>query len=112
MINKFSVNVISVRKAREHLSTMLTRFRSGSTDPLIFGEGGKPEAVIIAFEDYKRYLKYEAAADAQENGFQNLVAGRLASEKSEPAGDLNAFAATLGEAGRKWVEDTTKGGQA
>lgn len=109
MTNQHSVNVISVRKAREHLATMLNRFRAGQPEPIIFGEG-KPEAVVIPFEDYRRLLRYEAAAEAQEDAFLGTVRDRVTTQTSEPAGDLADFAKTLGDAGAAWSKGRRQDG--
>jgi hypothetical protein len=42
--------VIKTSVAAELLSQMLERFRLGHADPLIFGDAGQPEAVVVPFE--------------------------------------------------------------
>jgi len=42
--------VINTATAGELLPQMLDRFRVGHLDPLIFGDAGQPEAVVVPFE--------------------------------------------------------------
>ncbi|TDO55090.1 hypothetical protein EV651_11554 [Kribbella sp. VKM Ac-2571] len=42
--------VIKTSTAADLLPQMLERFRFGHMDPLIFGEAGRPEGVVVPFE--------------------------------------------------------------
>jgi hypothetical protein len=55
------VNVVDPDSARDGLQIMLQRFRDGVRAPLIFGDG-KPEGVVIAFDEWLELL--DAAEDA------------------------------------------------
>jgi PHD/YefM family antitoxin component YafN of YafNO toxin-antitoxin module len=59
------VNVIPSREARQHLGSMLDRFRRGEREPMVFGAHRKPEAVIVSFDDYLRFLELEERAAAE-----------------------------------------------
>jgi hypothetical protein len=37
-------------EASKHLANLLNLFRTGEVDPLIFGDAGQPEGVVIPFE--------------------------------------------------------------
>jgi len=44
---------------------MLERFRTGRLEPLIFGDDGRPEGVIVSFDDWERL---EALAEDAKQG--------------------------------------------
>jgi hypothetical protein len=46
--------VIETASAAEHLSALLKRFREGESQPLIFGDGGEPEGVVISWDEWSR----------------------------------------------------------
>jgi PHD/YefM family antitoxin component YafN of YafNO toxin-antitoxin module len=48
------VIVIDTATAAHNLPRMLERFRGGQPEPLIFGDDGRPEAVVISFEEWER----------------------------------------------------------
>jgi hypothetical protein len=50
LANGDRVWVINTSTASDLLPQMLTRFRFGHTDPLIFGDAGEPEGVVVPFE--------------------------------------------------------------
>jgi hypothetical protein len=64
------MHVRPVSEVREELSSALARFRreGAAAAPIIFGSHRKPEAVVIPFEGYIRYLDFirrqQAAAEA------------------------------------------------
>ncbi|MFG1819497.1 hypothetical protein ACGFIF_37445 [Kribbella sp. NPDC049174] len=59
--------VLTTAEASKHLSNLLNLFRSGATEPLIFGDAGQPEGVVIPFEVWRAL---EAAA-TDEEGFDS-----------------------------------------
>jgi hypothetical protein len=46
--------VIETASAADHLSALLKRFREGESQPLIFGDGGEPEGVVISWDEWSR----------------------------------------------------------
>lgn len=46
--------VIDTATAALNLPRMLGRFRDGQPEPLFFGDEGKPEAVVISFDEWER----------------------------------------------------------
>jgi hypothetical protein len=62
-----TVWVLSTPAASENLANLLTLFRSGATEPLIFGDAGQPEGVVIPFEVWRALV--EASID--EEGFDS-----------------------------------------
>lgn len=68
---------LTTAEASKHLPNLLELFRSGETEPLIFGDAGQPEAVVIPFEVWRALV--ETATD--EEGFDSsysVVRHRLA----------------------------------
>jgi hypothetical protein len=57
------VNVIDTATAAHNLPRMLARFRAGQAEPLIFGDDGRPEGVIVSFDKYE--LLEALATDAE-----------------------------------------------
>jgi hypothetical protein len=62
-----TVWVLSTSEASRNLSKLLTMFRSGAAEPLIFGDAGQPEGVVIPFEVWRALV--ETATD--EEGFDS-----------------------------------------
>jgi hypothetical protein len=62
--------VIKTSTAAELLPQMLERFRAAEPEPLIFGDAGQPEGVVIPFELWRRL---EALA-TDEDGFDATYA--------------------------------------
>jgi hypothetical protein len=89
-----SVWVLSTAEASKHLPNLLQVFRSGQAEPLVFGDAGQPEAVVIPFEVWRALT--EAATD--EAGFDSsysLVRHRLKNRQG-PSVPLEDVAAELG----------------
>jgi hypothetical protein len=85
--------VIKTSTACELLPQMLERFRFGHDDPLIFGDAGQPEGVVVPFELWR-------ALDTRvfdEEGFDTtytIARARLADPR--PSIPLEEVAAELG----------------
>ena len=85
--------VIKTPTAAELLSHMLERFRFGHLNPLIFGDAGEPEGVVVPFELWR-------ALDTRvfdEEGFDTtytILRARLADPR--PSIPLEQVAAELG----------------
>jgi hypothetical protein len=76
------------------LSQMLERFRAGNIEPLIFGDAGQPEGVVIPFEVWRALV--ETATD--EEGFDSSysLARHILKNQTEPSIPLEEVAAELG----------------
>jgi PHD/YefM family antitoxin component YafN of YafNO toxin-antitoxin module len=76
------VIVIDTQSASRYLGKMLERFRHGDNEPLIFSDTGKPEGVVISFDDWLEFrdLRDEAAADER---IRNVTSERLRDAKPE-----------------------------
>ena len=85
--------VINTPTASELLPQMLDRFRLGHLDPLIFGDSGQPEAVVVPFELWR-------ALDTRvfdEDGFDTTYAiARARLADPHPSIPLEQVAAELG----------------
>lgn len=85
--------VIKTSTAGGLLPQMLERFRAGNPEPLIFGDAGQPEAVVIPFDVWQRL----DALAADEEGFDHAyeeVRRRLADP--QPSIPLEEAAAEIG----------------
>lgn len=85
--------VLTTAEASKHLSNLLNLFRSGETEPLIFGDAGQPEGVVIPFEVWRALV----ATATDEDGFDSsysVVRHRLANP--QPSIPLEQVAAELG----------------
>lgn len=81
------------------LSTMLRRFRADEPEPLIFGDDGEPEAAIIPFFVFRRFLDYEdQAAHADQTELTRRV--RAAESSNDPGIDLDQLVDEIGEPAR------------
>ena len=82
--------VLTTSAASENLPGLLHLFRSGETEPLIFGDAGQPEGVVIPFEVWRALV--DTATD--EEGFDSsysVVRHRLANpQPSIPLEDVEA----------------------
>lgn len=83
MAPRISVIVRSVDQARTYLQGTLQRFRRDSTEPLIFGEHNRPEAVVIPYDAYLRLVRYDDAAEA---AFAGMLQSRIADADAKPEG--------------------------
>ena len=85
--------VIKTSTAADLLPQMLERFRTGENEPLIFGDAGQPEGVVIPFDIWRRL----DALAADEYGFDHAyetVRQRLANP--QPSIPLEQAAAEIG----------------
>jgi hypothetical protein len=48
------LNVIDTATAAHNLPRMLQRFRAGQSEPLIFGDDGQPEGIVVPFDLWER----------------------------------------------------------
>jgi PHD/YefM family antitoxin component YafN of YafNO toxin-antitoxin module len=55
-------NVISIPDATKHLTSALSLFRTGETEPLIIGDDNHPEAALIPYEQFQRLVEYDTQA--------------------------------------------------
>lgn len=62
-----TVWVLSTSAASTNLSKLLNMFRSGAAEPLIFGDAGQPEGVVVPFEVWRALT----AAATDEQGFDS-----------------------------------------
>ena len=78
--------------AAEHLSDLLKRFREGESQPLIFGDAGEPEGVVISWDEWSRLDALvgdvEGSGDAYETLLERTTDAR--SESSAPLGDAES----------------------
>lgn len=85
--------VIATDEASRQLPNLLQLFRSGQSEPLIFGDAGQPEAVVIPWEVWSRL----DALAAEEDGFAHMyetARERLADD--QPSIPLEDAAAEIG----------------
>ncbi|MFI6681737.1 hypothetical protein [Kribbella sp. NPDC050470] len=97
------VRVLTTADASKHLPNLLELFRSGEVEPLIFGDAGQPEAVVIPFEVWRALV--EVATD--EEGFDSsysVVRHRLANP--QPSVPIEDVAAELGLDLSKPIDDS------
>jgi hypothetical protein len=95
--------VIKTSTAAQLLPQMLERFRAGESEPLIFGDAGQPEGVVLPFDLWRRL----DALATDEDGFDATYAvarERLASPA--PSIPLEDVAAEIGLDLDKPVDDS------
>jgi hypothetical protein len=73
--------VISIPDAQKHLTSTLSLFRAGETEPLIIGAEGSPEAALIPYEQFQ--LLVEGLDPTVEKDFRELLAERGFSSLNE-----------------------------
>ncbi|MFD9867502.1 hypothetical protein ACFXI8_23755 [Streptomyces niveus] len=104
---KFSVNVVPTDQiTREDLRALLSRYRRGQIKPLVFGDGGKPEAAIIPFAALVRLLKHaHADTNRKENAFRGELQRRIqeSDASDEPGMTLEELGDELGEPARSLI---------
>jgi hypothetical protein len=85
--------VVSTPQASKNLSNLLNLFRSGQTEPLIFGDAGQPEGVVVPWEIWRRL----DALAADEHGFDHASdeAGRRLADP-QPSIPLEDAASEIG----------------
>ncbi|MEV5963758.1 hypothetical protein AB0L70_18460 [Kribbella sp. NPDC051952] len=85
--------VVSPSAASKNLPGLLNLFRSGQTEPLILGDAGQPEAVVVPWDVWRRL----DALAADEDGFDHAydtVRERL--DNPQPSIPLEEAAAQIG----------------
>jgi hypothetical protein len=88
--------VSETASAAERLPALLKRFRAGELQPLIFGDGGEPEGLVISWDEWSRLDALAADADAE--GFDDAyetVRERTADTRSESAAPLEDAASEI-----------------
>ena len=115
---KFSVNVVPTSQIRNaDLVSLLELYRRGGFDPLIFGDGNKPEAAVIPFSAFVRLMKYDHADHVREETiFQGELSRRVrdasargAAGESDAEVTVEQLAEDLGQVGRQWAEERRTG---
>jgi len=82
---------------------MLQRFRAGQAEPLIFGDDGQPEGVVIPFSRWEQLE--ELAEDAEQAAeIRDVTWRRLATNRAEEYVSADELAAEFG-----WNLDTNDG---
>ncbi|MGC4938029.1 hypothetical protein [Kribbella sp. DT2] len=89
-----SVWVLSTPAASQNLAQFLSLFRSGATDPLIFGDAGQPEGVVIPFEVWRALV--EASTDEEGFDASYSVARHRLKNPGGPSVPIEEVAAELG----------------
>jgi hypothetical protein len=85
--------VLSTAAAAENLTGALRLFRSGKTEPVIFGDAGQPEAVVVPWETWRRL----DALAADERGFDHAYdETRRRLDDPKPSVPLEDAAAQIG----------------
>jgi hypothetical protein len=85
--------VVSTSEAGKNLPNVLNLFRSGQTEPLIFGDAGQPEGVVVPWEIWRRL----DALAADEDGFDHAYeAARQRLADPQPSIPLEEAAAQIG----------------
>lgn len=87
--------VIDTQTAARHLPALLDRFRDGQADPLIFGGAGRPEGVVISWDEWSRFDAWRADNDGFDHVY-DTARERLANDRSEPSVPLEDVAAEIG----------------
>ncbi|GAA1570574.1 hypothetical protein [Kribbella karoonensis] len=89
------VNVIDTATAAHNLPRMLQRFRAGQPEPLIFGDNGRPEGVVVPFD---RWEQLEELADDAEQAaeIREVTRRRLATNSSDDYVSADELAAEFG----------------
>lgn len=107
---KFSVNVVSTRQiAAADLAALLERFRAGDAEPLIFGDGGVPEAAVIPFADLVGILRRGRAEDhADRSELSRRI--READDSDDPGLTLDELGDEIGEPARSMIRRTLDDG--
>ncbi|WP_405824606.1 hypothetical protein OG705_30180 [Streptomyces sp. NBC_00838] len=104
---KFSVNVVPTDQiTREDLRVLLSRYRRGRIEPMVFGDGGKPEAAIIPFAAFVRLLKHDHAdTNREESAFRGELQRRIqeSDASDEPGVTLEEVGDELGEPARSLI---------
>jgi PHD/YefM family antitoxin component YafN of YafNO toxin-antitoxin module len=85
--------VVSTSEASKNLSNLLNLFRSGQTEPLVFGDAGQPEAVVVPWDTWRRL----DALAADEHGFDHAYeTARQRLDDPGPSIPLEEAAAQIG----------------
>ncbi|MFC6159319.1 hypothetical protein [Kribbella jiaozuonensis] len=98
--NGDQVNVIDTATAAYNLPRMLQRFRTGQPEPLIFGDDGRPEAVVVPF-DHWEHLEELAEDTRQAADIRDLTQRRLTTNRPEDYISADDLATEFG-----WTLDT------
>ncbi|TDW21247.1 hypothetical protein [Kribbella kalugense] len=92
--------VIDTATAAYNLPKMLQRFRAGQAKPLIFGDDGQPEGVVVPFDRWEQLE--ELAEDAEQAAkIRDVTERRLATNHAEDYVSADELAAEFG-----WNLDT------
>jgi hypothetical protein len=104
--NGDSVWVIDTAEASRLLPNLLQLFRSGKSEPMIFGDAGQPEGVVISWADWSRL----DALAADEEGFEHLYeTARQRLADNQPSIPLEEVAAELGWDLNEKIDDSDLG---
>ncbi|MGW7685530.1 hypothetical protein ACWGID_32610 [Kribbella sp. NPDC054772] len=89
------VNFIDTGTAAHNLPRMLQRFRAGQAEPLIFGDDGQPEGVVVPFDRWE-HLE-EIAEDAERTReIREVTRRRLATNRTADYVSADELAAEFG----------------
>lgn len=87
--------VIDTQTAALHLGTLVDRFREGHREPLIFGDGGRPEGVVISWDEWAQFDAWRIENDGLDHVY-DTARERLADNPTETSVPLEEMASELG----------------
>ena len=87
--------VIETSVAAAHLADMLVRFREGEPEPMIFGDAGQPEGVVVSWDAWRRLIALAADEEGFDHTYQ-IARERLADKNAGPSVPFEDVAAELG----------------
>jgi hypothetical protein len=79
--------VTETASAGEHLSALLKQFRAGESQPLIFGDAGKPEGVVISWDEWSRLDALVGDVEGFDDAYASEWTTDARSESSTPPED-------------------------
>ena len=85
--------MLSTSAASKNLPDLLNLFRSGQAEPLIFGDAGQPEGVVVPWEVWRRLDALAADEDGFDHAYES-ARERLADP--QPSIPLEEAAAQIG----------------
>ncbi|QNE22573.1 hypothetical protein F1D05_37610 [Kribbella qitaiheensis] len=87
--------VIDTATAAHNLPRMLGRFREGQSEPLFFGDDGKPEGVVISFDQWERLDALAEEADQTERA-REVARQRIATAQPDEYVPVDELAEEFG----------------
>jgi hypothetical protein len=103
--NGLTIRVVDTATAGQALGNAVQSWQEGATEPLFYGANGRPEGVVISFDQWAEYEATQREAKFEER-VEDITRERIANFRPEKAVSFDDMAREFG-----WEDSDDEGGK-